>query len=172
MSKQKKEASDTKDFKLKLSNRISGTSDLIKTIRELEKIDDFLYQTHLRMPGRPVTLPKSSKTLDDLAQVNNVSLLDEKERKQLLKSLEEARDKSLVMHISFATEPSSSFLEKITGWCRENVDPYVLINVGLQPSVVVGCEVRTTNKVFDMSLRSKFEEMRQILIKKLKETDG
>ncbi|HEX5798107.1 MAG TPA: hypothetical protein VFX79_02025 [Candidatus Saccharimonadales bacterium] len=166
MNKEKKEH---KDFKLKLPNRIAGTSDLAKTQRELEKVDDFLYQTNIRMPGRPVTLPKSSKMLDDLAEINGVSLLEEADRKELLQALEKLSETAAVMHISFAAEPSNSFLEKIVDWARTNIDPFVLVNVGLQPSVIVGCEVRTTNKVFDMSLRNKFEHMHDVLAKKLGE---
>lgn len=168
MSKEKK---DGKDFKLKLPNRIAGSSDLAKTQRELEKVDDFLYQTNIRMPGRPVTLPKSSKMLDDLAEVNGLSLLEAADRKKLLEALEKLSQNSSVMHISFASEPSNSFLEKIVSWSRENIDPFVLVNVGMQPSVIVGCEVRTTNKVFDMSLRSKFEKMHDVLVKKLEEAN-
>ena len=166
MSKEKK---DTKQFKLKLPDRIAGTADLAKTQRELEKVDDFLYQTRIRTPGRPVTLPKSSKMLDDLAEINAMSLLEEAERKKLLEALANLAENPPVMHISFASEPSSSFLQKIVAWSRQNIDPYLLVNVGLQPSVIVGCEVRTTNKVFDMSLRNKFEQMHDVLAKKLEE---
>lgn len=167
MSKEKK---PPKSHKLELPSRIAGNADLIRTIRELEKIDDFLYQTRLRMPGRPVTLPKSSKMLDELAEVNGVSLLAEKKRKNLLESLEGLLEKSPTIHISFASEPSNDFLQNIVGWSRKNIHPYSLINVGLQPSVIVGCEVRTTNKVFDLSLRNKFGQMREVLIKKLEES--
>jgi F0F1-type ATP synthase delta subunit len=107
--------------------------------------------------------------LDELAEANDVSLLDGEKRKKLLKSLEELLEKSPTIHISFASEPSNDFLQKIVSWSRKNVHPYSLINVGLQPSVIVGCEVRTTNKVFDMSLRNKFGQMREVLIKKLEE---
>lgn len=166
MSKEKKA---TKVFKLKLPDRIAGTGELAKTQRELEKVDDFLYQTRIRMPGRPVTLPKSSKMLDDLAEINEVSLLEENDRKKLLQALEKLAENPAVLHISFASEPSSPFLQKIVSWCRSNMDEFVLVNVGLQPSVIVGCEVRTTNKVFDMSLRNKFEQMHDVLAKKLEE---
>lgn len=168
MSKEKKLS---KDFKLKLPNRIAGSSDLAKTQRELEKVDDFLYQTKIRMPGRSVTLPKSSKMLDDLAEINGASLLEETDRKKLLEALEKLSESPPIIHISFASEPSSSFLEKIVSWSRENIHQYLLVNVGLQPSVIVGCEVRTTNKVFDMSLRNKFEQMHDVLVKKLEEVN-
>ncbi len=166
MSKEKKK---DKGLELKLPDRIAGSTELIRTIRELEKIDDFLYQTRLRMPGRPVTLPKSSKMLDELAEANGVSLLEESGRKELLEALEKLENEAPVMHISFSSEPSLDFLGKIVGWNRKNIHPYILVNVGLQPSVVVGCEVRTTNKVFDMSLRSKFDSMHDVLAKKLEE---
>ena len=168
MSKEKKAE---KEFKLKLPDRLSGSADLGKTLRELEKIDDFLYQTKIRTPGRPVTLPKSSKTLDELVEINSLSLLEEADRKKLLEILEKLQETSPVIHISFASEPTVSVMEKIVGWCRENIHPYVLVNNGLQPSVIVGCEVRTTNKVFDMSLRSKFEKMQDVLAKQLEEAN-
>ncbi len=164
-----KEKKDGKDFSLKLPDRLSGTADLTRTQRELEKVDDFLYQTNIRMPGRPVTLPKSSKILDELVEMNGISLLNEADRKKLLEALEKLSEISPVVHISFASEPSSSFLQKIVSWSRRSIYPYVLVNVGLQPSVIVGCEVRTTNKVFDMSLRNKFEQMHEVLAEKLEE---
>lgn len=166
-----KEKKTEKDFKLKLPDRLAGSADLAKTLRELEKIDDFLYQTKIRTPGRPVTLPKSSKTLDDLVEINGLSLLEESDRKKLLEALEKLQETSPIVHISFASEPTVSFMEKIVGWHRENIHPYVLVNTGLQPSVIVGCEVRTTNKVFDMSLRSKFETMQDALSKQLREAN-
>lgn len=168
MSEEKKKG---KNFKLKLPNSIAGSADLIKTIRELEKVDNFLYQTNIRTPGRPVTLPKSSKTLNDLAETNDISLLEEPGRKELLESLAKLAQSAPVVHISFAADPSNDFMDKIVNWNRQNIHPYVLVNVGLQPSVIVGCEVRTTNKVFDMSLRSKFETMHDVLTKKLEEVN-
>lgn len=165
------EKTKVNDSKFRLPERITGTAHLVQATRELEKVDDFLYQTHLRTPGRPVALPKSNKILDDLAEVNNVNLLNEASRKKLLEVLEQLAEKAPVIHISFASEPSNDFLEKVVGWCRVNLHPYVLVNVGLQPSAIVGCEVRTTNKVFDMSLRNKFEEMRKVLLKKLEEVN-
>lgn len=167
-----KEKSTTKKPDFKLPDCIVGTPDLTKSLRELEKVDDFLYQTNLRMPGRPVTLPKLSKSISELAEINKVSLLDEGERKKLLNFLEELSKKSPVIHISFASEPSANFSKKIILWARENIHQDVLVNFGLQPSVIVGCEVRTTNKVFDLSLRNKFQQMHEVLSKKLEEVDG
>jgi F0F1-type ATP synthase delta subunit len=39
----------------------------------------------------------------------------------------------------------------------------VLVQIGLQPNLGAGCVVRTTNKYFDMSLRTKFFDSRDKL---------
>lgn len=161
-----------KNTVFKLSKKIVSSSDMIKAVRELEDIDDFLHQSKLRKPGTNVKPPKSSKTLQDLAELNQISLLDEAKRKRLIEVLNLLEKKAPVIHISFAAEASAVFMHKITEWIRQNTHPYALVNVGLQPSVIVGCEVRTTNKIFDMSLRSKFESTKDILVKKLEQQNG
>lgn len=162
----------TRKVTFRLPNQIIGTVEMIRIIRELEKLDDFLYQANLRAPGTPTKPPKYTKTLDELAELNQISLLKEAERKKLIEVLKKLENEAPTMHISFAVEPSVSFMQKIVDWSREQLHPYIMVNVGLQPSVVVGCEVRTTNKIFDMSLRNRFKETRKILITELEKSNG
>lgn len=162
----------TRKVTFKLPDKIVGSTELIRIMRELDDLDDFLYQTNLRSPGTSVSLPKYTKTLDELADINQISLLKEPERKKLIEVLKQLEKQSPTMHISFAVEPSPAFKQKIVAWAREQLHPYILVNVGLQPSVVVGCEVRTTNKIFDMSLRNRFKETRKILVEELEKNDG
>ena len=68
------------------------------------------------------------------------------------------------VHISFAVEPSPRVIRKIVLWMRENIHPQVVVEIGVQPTISVGCIVRTTNKVFDMSLRNRFSSSKTILI--------
>ena len=72
-----------------------------------------------------------------------------------------------MIHISFAADPSAAFTDKIVAWFRENIHPFVLIQVGLQPTIAAGCVVRTANHSFDFSLRQHFTKQRQLLIDKL-----
>jgi F0F1-type ATP synthase delta subunit len=54
-------------------------------------------------------------------------------------------------------------LEKILLWLRQNVHPQVLLQVGLQPAIAAGCVLRTTNKIFDMSLKAHLSQQTDYL---------
>jgi hypothetical protein len=156
----------------KLINQIYGVPDMGKLAAELEEIDNFLYQANLRKPGTSLAPPRTTKILERLFELNKQSILDEKQRKNMLNILHKLHDHAPTVHISFAVEPSPVFMEKIVTWFRLNIHPYLMVNTGLQPSVVVGCTLRTSNKIFDMSLRNRFLMSKQILMKKMEETGG
>lgn len=137
--------------------------DLSRTVRELSALDESLYQANIRTPGQPVKLARSSRILEDLATANNVSLLDTLGRAELLEALKTFVNQAPRVHISFATEPSARFNGRIIVWLRQNIHPQILLEIGLQPMLAVGCMVRTPNKVFDMSLRHRFKEQRHSL---------
>ena len=161
-------ASEPKKVKFKLSDKIVGTVDLRRILRELQTIDDFLYQANLRTPGTATAAPKTTKLLEHLFETNNAQILDKRSRANMLTILKRLDAKAPVMHISFAVEATPAFSEKIVAWIRQNIHSYALVNLGLQPTVIVGCNVRTTNKVFDMSLRKHFANSKYILNDKIK----
>ncbi len=133
-------------------------SDISRLLRELNGLDDFFVGANARISGTKMLLPKISRQMDQLARDNHVNLLDDKERQNLNATLKVTADKAPKMHISFAVEPSPKALEKILVWLRHNVDSQALLQVGLQPSIAAGCMLRTTNKIFDMSLRSNLKK--------------
>jgi F0F1-type ATP synthase delta subunit len=65
--------------------------------------------------------------------------------------------------MSFASEASPKALDKIVAWLRSNIHPQTLLQVGLQPTIAAGCIVRTTNRVFDLSLRTHLREQEPYL---------
>lgn len=156
---------------LKLPDSLISLSDLSKTIREVEEVDDFMLQAKARAPGNPVSLPKTGQSLEDLSEINGISLLDQTQRSNLQQALNSILDNPVKIHISFAATPSTSFLREIIAWLRQNVHAAAMIEVGLQPSIAAGCIVRTTNKVFDLSLRDRFKMNRQMLSEALEKTD-
>lgn len=163
-----------KKIVFQLLDRIGSSIDLRRIIRELEMADDYFYQANLRAPGVSNTPPKTTKLMNDLFALNSLSILDARSRQNILTMLKKLETKAPAAHISFAVEPSSGFMEKIVVWARKNIHPHLLIDVGLQPSVIVGCNLRSTNKVFDMSLRNRFETSKYILtdrIKKMADTE-
>lgn len=150
---------------LKLSAGLIGLADVARLIRELNSLNDFFAGANTRPAGTAsAQLPKISRLLDAMAHENQVNLLEENERTKLQKNLQEIYDHAPSMHISFAVEPSPKALEKILLWIRENVHPQALLQIGLRPGIAAGCMLRTTNKMFDMSLRSNLQKQSDYLI--------
>ncbi len=152
----------------RLPNLLVGASDILRLKRELDALYDYLHQAVLRhTPADQVKMPKTSRTLDELARLNNIDLLQRSQYEQLLATLEEVYHKAPRMHIAFATDPSAAFTGRIVDWLRANISPVVLVQIGLQPTLGAGCIVRTTNEQFDFSIREHMRKMRPKLIEQL-----
>lgn len=139
-----------------------GPADVNRTLLELQELEDFLRQVSARKTA-DVSLPKMSRTLESLADINGIDLLKAESRTQLLGFVQQIQERAPVLHFSFASEPSAAFTAHIVEWLRANVSKYALVQVGLQPSIAGGCIVRSTNKVFDLSLRRHFKDHAAVL---------
>jgi hypothetical protein len=148
---------------LKLPVLVISPSDLGRLVRELAAIDDQLLQLKLRQPGSEVKLPKTTQLMDQLVSQNGLSLLQVGDRDWLIEALEAIRKHAPILHISFSVDPSTVFLSKLMVWLRREIHPFVLISIGLQPNIAAGCVVRTTNQVFDFTLRRNFADKRDKL---------
>lgn len=139
---------------LKLTPAVISQSDVNRLMRELTGLDDFFVGARTRAAGSTVQLPRLSRLMDQLSRENDINLLEESNRHKLMSQLETVYKTAPSFHISFAVEPSPKSMERIVEWMRQNVHPQTLLSVGLQPAIAAGCVLRTTNKVFDMSLRN------------------
>jgi hypothetical protein len=148
---------------LKLPASVVSQIDVMRLSRELAALNDFFVNAKARTPGKPMPLPPVSRSLDLIARENGVNLLDGKSRGQMADQLEYIYKEAPSFHISFAVEASPKALEKILMWLRQNIHPQVLLQVGLQPAIAAGCMLRTTNKIFDMSLRARLSEQTEYL---------
>lgn len=101
------------------------------------------------------------------AETNNLELNSASVSREASRILGWLLESAPAVHISFATEPSAKFIQKVASWFRTNINPLMLLTVGLQPSVAAGCYLRTTNRYFDLSLRRHLEDRRGFLIDKL-----
>jgi F0F1-type ATP synthase delta subunit len=152
---------------LQLPVLVFGVVEVRRLKRELEALEEFMAQSALREPGKQAALPRVSRLLDALAGENHLNLLQSADRKHLKDFLTRVEQHAPTLHISFATDPSSAFTSKIVSWLRANIAGDVLLEVGLQPTIAAGCVVRTTNKIFDMSLRERFSNARALLLESL-----
>lgn len=160
------EKSDAVQFVL--PTQVFGVVEVRRLARELEQLDEFMRQATIRAGGgKQAALPRLSRLLDATASENHFNLLHASDRHQLTEALQKTLDRAPVIHLSFASDPSAAFLEKIVSWLRGNVHPITLIRLGLQPSIAAGCVLRTANKSFDFSLRHRFSEERALLLSSL-----
>lgn len=154
---------------LSLPSLVVGPPDVVRLRRELEALDDFLREAALRKGGTSVELPKLSRMLSTVCEHNKLNLLHEDHRAALKDGLDDMIAHAPVVHVSFAADPSSAFTAKVVSWFRENIDPALLLQIGLQPTIAAGCVVRTPNHYYDFSLRQFFAQQKPLLIEKLEE---
>jgi F0F1-type ATP synthase delta subunit len=152
---------------LRLPILVFGIVEVRRLKRELESLEEYMSQSELRTAGKQAALPRVSRLLDALATENHMNLLQPEHRAVLQKFLVTTEKDAPLLHISFAADPSSAFTAKMVKWLRANIAPDALMEVGLQPTIAAGCIVRTTNKVFDMSLRSRFADADGLLMQAL-----
>ncbi len=148
------------DSKVALPLSVITMMDLARVQRELTNLDEFLLQSAIRTPGTPMSLPRLSRLLDDTATVNKLNLLERDDRAALVNALAYLKEHAPRLHISFAAEPSAQFVSKIAEYIRANISQVALIQIGLQPTIAVGCVIRTPNHQFDLSLRRRLREFR------------
>lgn len=141
---------------LKLPVLVFGIVEVRRLKRELEALEEYMRQAAIRESGKQAALPRVSRLLDALATDNHLNLLQPEHRQQLQAFLKDIERRAPRLHISFATDPSSAFTAKMVTWLRSSIDPNALLEIGLQPTITAGAVVRTTNKIFDMSLRDRF----------------
>ncbi len=147
---------------------IVSPTDIARLTREIEAIDNYFREQAIRNAGVPTdTMPSLSKLMDQLAADNQLNLLNETDRVKILELLQKLHKSAPVMHISFSVDPPGTYVQKIVEWLRHNIHQHVLVTVGLQPNIGAGCVVRTTNRLFDFSLREYFSQKRDFFIEKL-----
>lgn len=158
------------DFRLPTS--VVGPADLVRLKRDLEGLDNEQDQAKLRArKGGKSEVAEAGKVLSELAATNELDLHKAADRQQLLDHLTTAIKSAPTVTMSFAVDPSTAFMAKVVDWLRSSIHPLILVRVGLQPSIAAGCTLRTTSKIYDFSLRSKFTAQRPMLIKRLHQSD-
>ncbi len=151
-------------MELRLPIDVVTQMDMMRLQRELNRLEDFFASLANRQPGTQMRLPRLSRLLDQLARENGYNLLEPAQRKQLGAQVQLMLDKAPLIHISFAVDPPPQALQKILEWLRTNVHPQILLQVGLQPNIAVGCILRTSNRSFDMSLKQRLENEKKNLV--------
>ncbi len=139
-------------MELKLPITLASKNDVSHLHRELRLFMDMSMQSAMRHDN-PIKYPAITPMLRDLATLNQIDLRSEVACETLLAELASLKENIPVVHISFPRDPSVAVLQRLVEWFRREVDPRIVIQVGLQPTIAAGMVVRTPNKQYDFSLR-------------------
>lgn len=149
-----------------------GRPDLSHLIREVEAVGNELEAQKVRSEaGEAVRQPAVSQALEDFLDQNKLETTDGQAMMVLKEQLQELKEHSPVIHMTFAGPAEPAFLQEIVAWLRREVHPHTLVSVGVQPSLVGGAYVRTPNQVHDFSIKSLLQGKREIIVHELEGRD-
>lgn len=145
-----------------LPSSVQTRSDVARMVREIVEYDELVRQAELR-GAQPPSVNHLSVPLRATAEIFKNKLDTSDARRKLSERLKILHKAAPQIHISFAVQPPVNAVERVLGWFRTNAHPATLIQISIDPSIVVGCRVRTTNRVFDFSFAKLLDESKDIL---------
>lgn len=159
---------------LLLPTNLVTSHDLKRLVVELESISSEIVtkSIHERIGHENNNQIVMSDVLARCVDLNGIDIYNQESREELLAEVRRLKDDAPVVHITFATNAKQEALSKLVEWLREKIHPQAIIDVGLQPNLIGGAYVRTTNKVFDLSMRAQLAESRQVIVKDLEALGG
>lgn len=148
--------------------------DVSRLVTEAERIDGELTTATVRahVSEGVATGPTFSDQFSDFLAQNSFEFDETNARTRLVQQLRKLKDHAPVVHLTVAVPADTESLQMLTQWFRTSVHPHVVITVGLQPSLVAGVYVRTTNRVFDYSLKHALQGKRNLLVDQLEALRG
>lgn len=166
--------SDNQSAELILPPSVVSRIDMSRLVEEAERIDNDLVtrQAHQKVGVNDAGDLRMSAPMADFLSANQINIEDFHQRGDLIRRLKRAKDLAPTVHVTFATEADQNSLEKLIDWIRRSVHPQSLLVIGLQPSLVGGVYVRTTNQVFDLSVRAQLSGGHDIIVKELEALNG
>lgn len=152
-----------------LSPSLVTKKDVAHLINEFEQLDNDLTSAEVRASvGASVQfMPTLSAQLADFLKHNTVDLKSGRARSETVKRLQALKQSLPVLHMTFAVEADKDSLERIVQWVRQSIDPYAVLDIGLQPALIAGVYIRTPNHIHDLSVRGALEGRRTILVREL-----
>jgi hypothetical protein len=149
-----------------------GRIDVSRLLREIEAVDYELETQSVRNPNASLTIPSLSRMLADTVTLNKIDLTSLNSRKELIRALRNVKEKAPMVQITFAVDADPKVIALVASWVRQNLHPYALLTIGLQPSIVGGCVVRTPDHIYDFSMRKSFKDQIPALVEQIKAVAG
>jgi len=146
---------------------VQTRSDVARLVRELSEFDELIRQAGLRGTRVPSS-NHLSVPLRATAEVFKIPLDNADARRKFSDRLKYLHKAAPQIHLSFAIQPPMHVVDSLLSWFRTNGHPATLVQIGVDPSIVVGCRVRTTNKVFDYSFAKLLDASTAVLQKEVR----
>ncbi len=154
---------------------VATYADISRLVGEVERIDGELIarDAHKKVGAAADDMPAFSEQLSDFLAANKLELNDDSvQRNYLISTLRHLKATVPTIHMTFATSADKESLQKIVSWLRQSIHPQAVIKVGLQPSLIGGAYVRTTNHVHDFSLRAQLAGHRDAIVEEVEALRG
>lgn len=148
--------------------------DVSHLVDEVERVDNSMTEAEIREKAgaESQAAPVLSEQLTDFLSQNNLRLGNSHERSELVKQLHLLKDNVPVIHMTFAVTADRESLSELAAWLRGSVHPQAVIAAGLQPSLVAGVYLRTSNRVHDFSMRAALSGHHDALARELEALRG
>lgn len=152
-------------MKLKLPASVASPQDLTALILEVheyarwfthEAIKKRTDATHSSEP--PTLSPVSVKFIYEWRAKKS---LTQQSLDELIKLLETHRRTAPSITLTLAAPPTSSVKATLVDWCRENIDPNILVILQFNATLLGGMVVRYGSRVFDWSFRRQLLSARE-----------
>lgn len=156
-----------KEYRLPAS--VVTRRDLSRLLTDAERVDNELTSRSVREKAGADSgeAPIMSDQLREFLEQNQCLFEQSRDRSALISELKKLKSSAPVIHMTFAVEADPESLSQLVGWLRESVSPQALIDVGLQPGLIGGVHLRTTNRIHDLSLRGALSGGHDLLTKEL-----
>lgn len=161
--------SEIEATKLLLPTSIIRKRDVSSLVSEAERIDNAMTTNEVHQKIKTGISPEiiMSNQMIDFLQINKIEFGDSKQRDNLISSLRIVKDKLPIVHATFASNVEGEVLEQLVSWLRDSVHPFTVISVGVQPSLIGGVYLRTSNRVYDFSIKAQLAGCRDTIVKDL-----
>lgn len=140
-------------MKLKLPDIIASSQDVMDLVLEVKDYARWINHNAIKKRVNPKVKtepPVLSHAANELIRLNSISQQDIAE---LIKSLENYADDAPTITITLAAIPTGDVRSSLTGWCRKNLAPNILINFRFNSTILGGMVIRLGSHIFDWSFR-------------------
>lgn len=142
---------------LKLPDSIISSQDLKSLAQEVRSYNRWLSHGLIKQRAgggevdpRPALSPTTVTVIQDWAQGKPVSqsMMDD-----LILELEDFSETAPQLTITLAAPPAGGLKRILSNWCRQNIDPAILVNFSFDSTLLGGMVVRHGSHIFDWSFR-------------------